>query len=74
MTTISPVLSTPELMRVAADFRNGACQLSNVDRELLVALLKERASKELDYGQELSVDQVKLVRRVTGAVSVFFGM
>ncbi len=73
MTSISPVLSTSELMRVASDFRNGVCQLSNVDKELLVALLKERARKELEYGQELAVDQVKLVRRVTGAVCVFFG-
>ena len=74
MTAISPALSTSELMKVAAELRDGVNELSNIDKELLIELLKERGRKELDYGQELVVEKIKVVRRVTGAVSVFFGM
>lgn len=61
-------------MKVAAELRDGVNELSNIDKELLIELLKERGRKELDYGQELVVEKIKVVRRVTGAVSVFFGM
>ncbi len=73
MNVVSPTLSTPELMRIAADHKNGGSSLSPIDERLLLELLKERGRDELDYGQELIVDRVKIVRRVTGNVSVFFG-
>ncbi|MDZ4835974.1 MAG: hypothetical protein SGJ27_19515 [Candidatus Melainabacteria bacterium] len=74
MNVISPTLSTPDLMRIAADHKNGgSTSLSPIDERLLLELLKERGRDELDYGQELIVDRVKIVRRVTGNVSVFFG-
>ncbi|MBX9667509.1 MAG: hypothetical protein K2X93_07820 [Candidatus Obscuribacterales bacterium] len=73
MNVVSPLLSTPDLMRIAADHKNGAVSLTAIDERLLLELLKERGRDELDFGQELVIDSVKLVRRVTGNVSVFFG-
>ena len=74
MNVVSPTLSTPELMRIAAEHKNGgSTSLSAIDERLLLELLKERGREELDYGQELVIDSVKIVRRVTGNVSVFFG-
>lgn len=73
MHPISPQLSTPELMRIAVEHKNGSVNLNSIDHQLLIELLKERGRMELDYGQELVVDSVKIVRRVTGNVSVFFG-
>jgi len=73
MNVVSPTLSTPELMRIAAEHKNGGAGLTPIDERLLLELLKERGRDELDYGQELVVDSVKIIRRVTGNVSVFFG-
>lgn len=73
MNTVSPTLSTPELMRIAAEHKGGGKSLTPFDERLLLELLKERGREELDYGQELVVDSVKIIRRVTGNVSVFFG-
>lgn len=73
MNAVSPNLSTPELMRIAKEHKNGGKGLSPIDERLLLELLKERGREELDYGQELIVDNVKIIRRVTGNVSVFFG-
>lgn len=55
------------------EHKNGSVNLNSIDHQLLIELLKERGRMELDYGQELVVDSVKIVRRVTGNVSVFFG-
>ena len=73
MNVVSPNLSTPELMRLAAEHKNGSAGLNKTEELLLIELLKERGRMELDYGQELTIDTVKIVRRVTGNVSVFFG-
>lgn len=73
MNVVSPTLSTPELMRIAAEHKTGGKSLTPIDERLLLELLKERGREELDYGQELVVDSVKIIRRVTGNVSVFFG-
>ena len=74
MNVVSPTLSTPDLMRIASDHKSGGSSLTPIDERLLLELLKERGRDELDYGQELVVDGVKIVRRVTGNVSVFFGL
>lgn len=57
-------------MRLALEGRDS---LSDIDKSLLVEILKERGRTELEYGQEISFGTVKLVKRVTGNVSVFFG-
>ncbi len=73
MDVISPHLSTPDLMRIAAESKSGSVKLSDIEQQLLLEMLKERGREELDFGQELVVDSVKIVRRVTGNVSIFFG-
>jgi hypothetical protein len=60
-----------ERMKIAADNHHKRIQLSDDERAELIALLKKRAAEELDYGQELEHDTVRLIRRVTGAVGVY---
>lgn len=73
MTALTPQQSITELMQLALSDKNGQLNLSDVDRELLVAMLKQKAFDELDYGQEVVLETIKVVKRVTGNVSVFFG-
>lgn len=65
-------MSTCELMRVAADHHHKRVELSQAEKKALIDLLKLRGQEELEYGQELEVDSVRLLRRVTGAVGVYF--
>ena len=70
--TYDSSMSTTELMRVAADNHNKRIELSEQERKALIDLLKLRGQQELEYGEELEVDSVRLLRRVTGAVGVYF--
>ncbi len=70
--TYDSSMSTTDLMRVAADNHNKRIELSEQERKALIDLLKLRGQQELDYGEELEVDSVRLLRRVTGAVGVYF--
>jgi hypothetical protein len=72
MTAIDPALTTLQLLRMAADHHQQKVTLSDGDKKLLIALLKERGAEELEFGEELEVDGVRMVRRVTGAVGVYF--
>lgn len=72
MTLIDPKLSTLELLKLAAENHQKKIELSEADRQSLTALLKERGAEELEYGQELEVDNVRLVRRVNGAVGIYY--
>jgi len=65
-------MSTLQLLKLANDNHVGAIQLSEPERTLLITLLKEKAQDELEYGEEIEFEKVRLVRRVTGAVSIFF--
>lgn len=65
-------MSTLDLMKVAADHHHKRAELSEADKKALVDLLKQRGQQELEYGEELEVDSVRLLRRVTGAVGVYF--
>jgi hypothetical protein len=65
-------MNTNDLMRVAADHHHKRQVLSDSERKALIDLLKQRGQEELDYGQELEIDSVRLLRRVTGAVGVYF--
>ena len=65
-------MSPNELMRVAADRDHKRILVDDADRKALIDLLKQRGQQELEYGQELEVDNVRLLRRVTGAVGVYF--
>jgi hypothetical protein len=72
MTLIDPKLSTSDLLRLAADNHQKKIALSDGERQLLTLLLKERGQDELDYGQELEVNNVRLVKRVNGAVGIYY--
>jgi hypothetical protein len=72
MPEIDPNLSTAELMKMAADYHQKRLELTAVERALLIDTLKERGRNELDYGEELEVENVRLIRRVTGAVGLYF--
>lgn len=72
MTAISPDMSTMELLRLANDNFVGKLELSELDKGLLLELLREKGREELEFGQELEHEKVRLVKRVTGAVSIFF--
>jgi hypothetical protein len=72
MVEINPNLTTTELMKLAADFHHKRLELSPLEKDLLITMLKERGRNELEYGEELEVDTVRLIRRVTGAVGVYF--
>jgi hypothetical protein len=73
MADIDPTLPTSELMKLAADHHQKRVELSAPQKDLLINLLKERGRNELEYGEELEVETVRLIRRVTGAVGVYFG-
>jgi len=72
MSKINPNLSTVELMKLAVDDHLKTNELAQIEREELLALLKERGRQELEYGEELEIDGVRLIRRVTGAVGIYF--
>lgn len=72
MTVAYSDLSTAELLKIAADNHHKRICLSEDERRELIAALKKRAAEELDYGQEIEHDTVRLIRRVTGAVGVYF--
>jgi len=72
MTKINPELSTVELMKLAGDDHQKTIELTQAERDQLFDLLKERGRSELEYGEELEIDTVRLIRRVTGAVGIYF--
>ncbi len=72
MSIVTEDLTTAQLMKLAADYNAQRVTLTDEERRVLVALLKLRAAEELDYGQEIECESVRVVRRVTGAVGVYF--
>lgn len=70
--TFDTKMRTSDLMKVAADHHHKRIELSEQERKDLINLLKQRGQEELEYGEELEVDSVRLLRRVTGAVGVYF--
>lgn len=76
MTTLTtPVMTTSQLMGLVAETNKDEAtksEMTATERALIIELLKERGREELDFGQELVFGGVKLVKRVTGTVSIFF--
>ncbi len=70
--SVNQELSTLDLLKMAADNHHQRITLTAEERADLIALLKKRAQDELEYGQELEHDTVRLIRRVTGAVGLYF--
>jgi hypothetical protein len=61
-----------ELLKIAADNHHQRITLSAEEKAELVAAIKKKAADELEYGQEIEQDSVRLIRRVTGAVGLYF--
>ena len=72
MSPIDSTMPTEQLLRLAADHHKKQTELSEREKGELIALLKARGEEELDYGQELVIDSVRLIKRVTGAVGIYF--
>ena len=72
MSVVSSQMTTTELLQLAADNHQKKIELSATEKSDLMALLRQRGQDELDYGQELEVANVRLVKRVTGAVGIYF--
>jgi single-stranded DNA-specific DHH superfamily exonuclease len=70
--SLDPEMSILELLKMAADNHHKRIELADEEKRELIALLKKRAMNELEYGQEIEHDTVRLIRRVTGAVGVYF--
>jgi hypothetical protein len=72
MVEINTSLSTVDLMKLAGDDHKKKIELTDAQRDQLFELIKERGRAELEYGEELEIDDVRLIRRVTGAVGIYF--
>jgi len=72
MSEVNPSASIQELLRLLADNHQKKIQLSDEDKQLAVDIVKRRALDELEYGEEVEVDKVRLIKRVTGAVGIYF--
>lgn len=62
-----------DLLELAKEHKMGNAPMSELENNLLIEIIKEKAWQELDFGQEIKEGPVKLVKRVTGNVSIFFG-
>lgn len=72
MPSFTEEMSIYELLKVAADHHKQIVVLSDEEKQGLIALLKKRGEEELEYGQEIEHEGVRLVKRVTGALGVYF--
>ncbi len=72
MSVVNTDMTIKELLQLVADNHHGKIILTEEDKDLAIGLLKTRGMQELDYGQELKVDKVRLIKRVTGAIGLYF--
>ncbi len=72
MSAVDPNMTMQQLLTLLADNLHKRIELSAEDKQVAIGLLKKRAEEELDYGEEVVHDSVRLIKRVTGAVGVYF--
>jgi hypothetical protein len=65
-------LSTAELLKMAADHYQKRISMTEEENKQLISLLKQRGMEELEFGQEIEYENVRLIKRVTGAVGLYF--
>ena len=68
------VLDLAGLLRQAAKVHQGCMKFSSDGIAKLMGLIKTRAQQELDVGDGLKVETVRVERRLDGSVTVFFGI
>lgn len=64
-------LNLPELMRLASQFHLG--RISQGDMSAVLDLIKERACEEIDVGDGMKMETVRVERKLDGSVMIFFG-
>lgn len=67
-----PTLTLRELMGLAAHFH--LLRSTTADFSLLIHWIRERAQQELDTGDGIKVETVRVERKLDGTVSVSFGL
>ncbi len=72
MLAVDPDMTTMQLLKLAADSHHQRVALEDIERQFLVDLLRRRGLEELQYGEEVCHQNVRLIKRVTGAVGVYF--
>ncbi|MBX9692199.1 MAG: hypothetical protein K2Z81_07445 [Cyanobacteria bacterium] len=72
MTSIESTMSIKELLTIVSDHQEEKIAMTDADRQLAIDLLKSKAADELEYGEEVKVGKVRLVKRVTGAIGLYF--
>ena len=72
MASYTEEMTVYELLKVAADHDKQLMVLTEEEIQDLIVLLKQKGEEQLEHGQEIEVEGVRLVKRVTGAVGVYF--
>lgn len=72
MTKIDSAMPIKELLQLVADNHHKKISLSEEEKSEAIKLLKQKGLEELEFGQEVKIDKVRLIKRVTGAVGVYF--
>jgi len=68
-------LALSDLLRLAAQVHMGGnVATSQTDTKSLMHLIKRRAASELEIGDGLKCETVRVERKLDGTVSIFFGI
>lgn len=67
-------LSLLQLLNLAARYHLGGLKLSNSDATRLMKSLQKKAEDELEPGDGLRVETVRVEKRLDGSVAMFFGL
>ena len=72
MTAIDSASSIKDLLQILADDHTKKAILPDDVKQAAIDLIKAKAFEELEYGQEIKAGKVRIVKRVTGAVGLYF--
>lgn len=72
MSVVDQNMNIQQLLQLVADHHHKRKELTEDDKKSAINLLKKRGSEELDFGEEIELDSVRVIKRVTGAVGVYF--
>lgn len=69
-------MSLTDLLELAAHFHLGLTNksISMADMDTLLRLIKQRATADLDVGDGMKCETVRVERKLDGSVSIFFGI
>lgn len=67
-------LSLWQLLNLAARYHLGGLRLSNSDATRLMKSLRKKAEEQLEPGDGIRVETVRVEKRLDGTVAMFFGL